>query len=53
MFILGIKYGSWGYSQPSNHDNYQDCGIIDTKTEYKFGDEKCSRELQYICQISK
>ena len=43
----------WYRDQPNDFNRYQECLAMVPSNEYKWGDEKCLNQNNYICQYSK
>ena len=50
--ISANDYNLWYRDQPNNFQPYQECLALLGSNSYKWGDEACNKEENYICQYS-
>lgn len=47
-----INYDNWGYGQPDNYENNEDCVVIYVlNNEMHWNDRNCAAAIKSICEI--
>lgn len=47
-----VSYSNWAPSEPDNSNYYQHCALLDIHRDYKWGDDNCEENRNFICEVS-